>query len=101
MTMNKQLDIFNNPRFDGPDYVPEFDQDRLKGQILRIYNCMKDEKWRTLPEIEEITGDPQASISAQLRHLRKPRFGNHTVNKRRRGEVSSGLWEYQLLMHKT
>lgn len=82
--------------FDGPDYVQAFDKERLTGQLARIYECMIDGKFRTLAEIEEITNDPQASISAQLRHLRKKRFGEHTVIKRRRGEPSQGLFEYQL-----
>lgn len=85
--------------FDGPDYDPELDRDRLTGQILRVFNCMKDKEWRTLAEIEEETHDPQASISAQLRHLRKERFGGHTINKRRRGDPKQGLFEYQLICH--
>lgn len=82
--------------FNGPVYEPAHDQARLTGQILRVFNLMEDGAWRTLPEIEAATGDPQASISAQLRHLRKPRFGAHVVEKRPRGDRSSGLWEYQL-----
>ena len=58
---------------------------------------MRDQSWRTLAEIEEETGDPQSSISAQLRHLRKRRFGEHDVDKRRRvSEKSCGTWEYRL-----
>jgi hypothetical protein len=68
--------------------------DRLCGQIKRIYDLMSDGRWRSLAEIERATGDPQASISAQIRHLRKDRFGGHRVEKRRRGE--SGTWEYQV-----
>lgn len=102
--MENQLDIFekpkldfNNARFDGSDYKPEYDDKRLTGQIKRIYGLMIDGKYRTLGEIEAVTNDPQASISAQLRHLRKPRFGSHILNKRRRGERENGLFEYQLL----
>ena len=83
--------------FDGPDYIPEFDQERLTGQIKRVFNCMKDCRYRTLSEIESTTGDPQASISAQLKHLQKQRFGSHTLNKRRRGDRTHGLFEYQLI----
>jgi hypothetical protein len=79
--------------FNGPAYDPELDHPRLSAQILRVYRAVEDGEWRTLGEIEEITGDPQASISAQLRHLRKPRFGGFIVEKRRRG---GGLWEYKL-----
>ena len=88
-------------RFNGSDYVPEYDNIRLTGQLKRVYNAMRDGKWRTLSEIEKLTGDPQASISAQLRHLRKPRFGNHQVNKRLRGDRKNGLFEYQLILNTT
>lgn len=81
-------------RFDGPDYVPALDQARLSGQIRRIYDLICDGRWRTLGEMEAATGDPQASISAQLRHLRKRRFGAHTIDRRRR---TPGTWEYRLV----
>lgn len=86
--------------FDGSDYLPLFDQKRLSVQFLRIFECMKDAKWRTLGEISEVTKDPQASISAQLRHMRKERFGMHEINKRRRGDPSLGLYEYQLIVRR-
>ena len=57
---------------------------------------MRNGNWYTLEDIETETGDPQASISAQLRHLRKVRFGGHTIEKRRKGSEKSGLWEYRL-----
>jgi len=97
----KDLNLFNQPEFNGSDYVAEFDKERLTGQIKRVFNCMIDGKFRTLAEIESITGDPQASISAQLRHLRKERFGSYTVNKQPRGDRKNGLFEYQLLKPKT
>lgn len=83
-------------RFNGPDYVPKLDRIRLTGQIQRIYGLISDGVWRTLGEIERVTGDPQASISAQLRHLRKERFGGYIIQKRRRGLRTLGLWEYRL-----
>jgi len=70
---------------------------RFDGQIKRVFDLMVDERWRTLDEMSRATGDPHSSISAQLRHLRKPRFGAHTVNKRPRGDRLHGLWEYQLV----
>jgi Fic family protein len=97
--MAQQLSLsFEKPfRFNGSDYESAFDDVRLTGQLKLIYSLMIDGKWRTLGEIEAITKAPQSSISAQLRHLRKDRFGNHTVNKRPRGDRSNGLFEYQLL----
>lgn len=84
-------------QFDGDVYDPQFDDKRLDKQLGRVYNCMIDGFWRTLAEIEMRTGDPQASISAQLRHLRKQRFGSYTLNKRPLGARENGLFEYQLL----
>lgn len=83
-------------RFDGAAYDPKHDQKRLTGQILRVFSLMLDGRWRTLSEIEKTIGDPAASVSAQLRHLRKERFGSHIVDKRARGNRSIGLWEYRL-----
>jgi hypothetical protein len=57
-------------RFNGDDYVPERDN-----------------------QISKSTGDPEASVSAQLRHLRKRRFGEHLVERRYCGD---GLYEYKL-----
>ena len=87
----------DDPPFDGPDYDPELDHVRLRKQHERIRNLMLDGTWRTLAEIAEFTEDPEASISAQLRHLRKKRFGSFCLEKQRRGEAEHGLWEYRLL----
>lgn len=80
-------------RYDGPVYDPARDNERLDGQRARIRTLMLDGKWRTLAAIAEATGDPQSSVSAQLRHLRKPRFGSHVVDKR---HVGGGLFEYRV-----
>ncbi len=81
-------------RFNGAAYEPSHDDARLSVQYTRIFNLMRDGRWRTLAEIEGLTGDPPASISAQLRHMRKARFGSHVVDKRVRGERKNGLYEY-------
>lgn len=85
-------------RFDGSDYQPVRDDLRLTGQLLRIWRVVQDGHWRTLDEIAARTGDPPASISAQLRHLRKERFGAHTVE---REHVKSGLYRYRVIPNKT
>jgi hypothetical protein len=82
------------PRFNGADYQPERDDVRLSGQIARIWNCMCDSRWRTLKDISNLTGDPEASISAQLRHLRKRRFGRHTIE---REYIINGVYRYRLI----
>jgi hypothetical protein len=82
--------------FDGDTYEPDKDHVRLRGQNLRVFTLMRDGLWRTLGEISEGTGDPEASVSARLRDFRKKKFGGHTVESRRRGPASDGLWEYRL-----
>ena len=82
----------------GPAYDPALDRERLAHQMDRIRGWMllasEAGKWKTLREIEEMTGYPQASISAQLRHLRKSAFGGYIVRKRRRDQADKGIWEY-------
>ena len=81
-------------KFAGSNYEHERDAPRLTTQHDRIFNVMKDAIPRTLKEIAALTGDPESSISAQLRHMRKPRFGGHTVVKE---HVGSGLYTYRLI----
>jgi hypothetical protein len=59
--------------------------------------------WMTLEELSHKTRYAEASISAQLRHLRKPQNGGFVVEKRRRFWAESSLpsvhervWEYQM-----
>ena len=85
-------DYLQSARFEG--VAEGRDYDRLCGQILRVYDAIYEGRWLTLAEIHQITGDPEASISAQLRHLRKHRFGGHDVEKRRRNDGAQ--WEYRL-----
>jgi hypothetical protein len=82
--------------FNGEDYCASLDKKRLKLQIVQIYLIIKDGKWRTLPELEKETGYMSSSISAQLRNLRKLRFGALKIEKRRRGNPTNGLFEYRL-----
>jgi len=84
----------NDTRTFGPTYDPAVDGRRLQTQMLKIRDYMLGTTWHTLPEIEGATGYPQASISAQLRHLRKERFGSYVVEKRRRG--TGGTYEYRV-----
>jgi len=81
----------------GPSFEEKHDGERINEQRARILALMLDGEWRTLTEIEARTTDPQASISAQLRHLRKDRFGAYTVERRTKGDRKNGLYEYRLL----
>jgi hypothetical protein len=75
-------------------------RDVLCDVMLSARQC---ETWLTLEELAKLTHYPQASISAQLRHLRKPEYGGYMVDKRPRaldaalrGEDFGTVWEYEL-----
>jgi len=66
--------------------------------LAEIYDA-----WMSLEELANKTRYPQASISAQLRHLRKQQYGGFVVEKRRRKweeakktSVREKVWEYQV-----
>jgi len=80
--------------FDGADYQPTLDQQRLTGQLDTIRSIMLDQRWHTVDDIVAKTRFPANSVQAQLRNLRKPRFGGYQVEKRR--VTDTGLYEYRL-----
>ncbi len=86
------------PHFDGATYEPKFDHTRLTGQLGRVYSCMKDGGWRSLAQISEVTNDPQASVSARLRDLRKLKFGDHSVERERIKDPNHGIFVYRLII---
>lgn len=79
---------------DGETYDRNRDYTRLNNQRARVYKKMVNHKWWRLYELSAATGDPEASISARIRDLAKPKFGGHVIEKRYAG---NGLWEYRLL----
>src|SRR5579871_3249542 len=58
--------------------------------------------WLTLRELSQLTRFGEASISAQLRHLRKPKYGSYVVEKRLRRDgvlrdaERGATWEYRV-----
>jgi len=56
-------------------------RDVLCDVMLSARQC---ETWLTLDELAKLTHYPPASISAQLRHLRKPEYGGFVVEKQPR-----------------
>lgn len=103
----KELSLFDDsgaptpeaaiPHFDVETYEAEFDYGRLAPQMGLVATLMADGRWRTLEEVAQATGCPQASVSARLRDLRKEKFGGFTVNRRARGDRAQGRFEYQVL----
>ena len=78
---------------------------KTQREILRdvLLSAAECNSWLTLNELTEMTCYAQASISAQLRHLRKRQYGGYKIEKRRRQEEETHLvsthervYEYQL-----
>jgi len=72
----------------------------LRGVLLL---AAQYDAWMTLGELARKTSFPEASISAQLRHMRKPEYGGYPVEKRRREwqealktNAMEKVWEYRV-----
>ena len=88
----------------------EYDARRLRSQreIIRdvMISAAECETWLTLGELRAITRYGEASISAQLRHLRRMENGGYLIEKRHReGAVGTRagadgrgecVWEYRI-----
>jgi hypothetical protein len=89
----------------------EYDARRLRSQrevirdvMLAATDC---DTWLTLGELRGLTRYGEASISAQLRHLRKLENGGYDVSKQRREDIVTAgawadgrgdcVWEYRIL----
>lgn len=81
------------PHFDGETYEPDRDHLRLARQHVAVRREMSDGRWWTLRELAEVVGAPEASVSARLRDLRKPRFGGYTIERTYAG---GGVWRYRM-----
>jgi len=78
---------------------------KTQREILRevLLCAARYDVWMTLEELAHKTRYPEASISAQLRHLRKAQHGGFVVEKRRRlwaettrPSAHEKVWEYQM-----
>lgn len=89
------MTTLDGPR-DGDTFDSSQDESRLNIQMRRTWAVLSDHQWHTSAELEERVGDSWASVGARLRDLRKPKFGGHSIEKRRI-PGANGLWEYRLL----
>lgn len=94
--MNAQTEI----HFDGHHYDPDLDRKRLTDQMLIIFETLylsylEGDTWLTIREINMLMPFefPEPSISAQLRNMRKARFGGLDVRGRYRG--GTRIYEYK------
>ena len=106
--MSNQLTL--GAEFDGSMYDPEIDRARLSGQLLEVYDALiflheysnSLFEWATVEELCALLEAkhqkkfPAQSISAQLRNLRKEKFGGLDVRSRYR--EGARIAEYKLFI---
>jgi hypothetical protein len=81
-------------RFDGHTYNHSRDYKRLSSLLDDVKHLMSDGQWRTIPTIcDTIGASSEASVSARLRDLRKPKFGGYIVERK---FIGNGLWTYRV-----
>jgi hypothetical protein len=106
--MSAQLDLLTDwaarlPQlnFHGVTYDGAFDQSRLNSQQQRVHDVMRCGEWRTLREISDETGDPEASVSARLRSYRSDEYLRQffiMISERVPTLERRGYWRYRLLV---
>lgn len=83
----------------GTTFSRDLDGKRLNKQAQDVWNVMQDGAWYTLRQLSELTGHPEASISARFRDFSKPEFQSRELNWHTEKErVSRGTWRYRLLI---
>jgi len=102
-----QLNLFSGPpkkvidKFDGATYEKPKDGERLTTLMGRVYELMRDGKWRTLRQIASKCNGTEASVSARLRDLRKEKFRSRYPSKdviRERVPDGNGLHRYRVVV---
>ena len=81
--------------FDGETYDKAGDGARMGTQLKRVHDCMRGGEWWTLYRLAAHVRGSESGVSARIRDLRKPRFGGHTIH-RRRVPGGAGLCEYRM-----
>lgn len=80
------------------DCVNPKDEDRafkLTGDLKMIFDIMSDGQAHLVSDIAFDLNLPECSVSAQIRHLRKSKFGGHKI---KRISLTKGLSAYQMIL---
>lgn len=84
-----QPSLLDSPvRFDGACVEPQ-DHARLGEQLARVLDVMRDGDWHSVDGVKRAIwalyriSDPETSISAQLRNLRKSKHGGYAIERKR------------------
>jgi len=89
--MTSNLVLWDPPEPLGETFDAARDGKRLAAQARRVLAATLGRGWRNLGEIARETGDPEASVSARLRDIRRAGFRVERKYQER------GLWLYQVV----
>lgn len=68
---------------------------RMNSKMMSVLEFMSDGQWRSLRQISEGSGYTSLTgLSACIRSLRKPQYGEHIIEKR---FITESLYEYRLV----
>ncbi len=67
---------------------------KLTGDLKRVFDILSKGGAHLVSDIARDLNLPACSVSAQIRHLRKPKFGGFTV---KRISLTKGLSAYQMV----
>ena len=85
----------SEPKFEGSTYDARYDGKRLRTNLDRVYQILKDGSPRTLEDIASLAGCSEAGASARIRDFRKDKWRKfykvQAVNSER---IRGGLWVY-------
>jgi transcriptional antiterminator len=88
------VDLNDSAEFDGDDYDSDRDKERLTKQRDKIRMYMEGRNYLTVKEVAEVLNYPENSVSAQMRNLRKEKFGGRIVHREYFG---NGLYKFKLM----
>jgi hypothetical protein len=66
----------------------------MKG-LYKLLSVVKDGKWRTIKQLSDATGNIPTAASANMRNLRKAKYGGYIIERRHLG---NGLYEYRMAL---
>lgn len=69
----------------------------LNEQHKRVQAIALKGQWNTLAQLAKLADAPESCVSAQLRHLKKPKMGSYVLEKRAVHDRTAGLYEYRIM----
>jgi hypothetical protein len=84
--------------FDGVTISPQVDDGRLTILQGRVYSYLRSHDWVTLRQLSEACRGTETSVSARIRDLRKPRWGEHEIQACHAS--GDGVWRYKMISSK-